>query len=90
MLLRNEVSSLSQHIYVIPELSGLHEAGPNSKSNECYLGLLYTMEDVAVYGYVTPLKVKIVLSLGLTDSVIRDADITMVRFYSHVAVQPSH
>ena len=37
------------------------------------------MEDVAVYGYITPLKVKIVLSLGLTDSVVRDADITMVR-----------
>lgn len=36
------------------------------------------MEDVAVYGYITPLKVKIVLSLGLTDSVVRDADITMV------------
>ena len=36
------------------------------------------MEDVAVYGYITPLKVKIVLSLGLTDSVVRDADVTMV------------
>lgn len=37
------------------------------------------MEDVAVYGYVTPLKLKIVLTLGLTDSVVRDADVTMVR-----------
>lgn len=36
------------------------------------------MEDVAVYGYITPLKVKIVLTLGLTDSVVRDADVTMV------------
>ena len=40
------------------------------------------MEDVAVYGYITPLKVKIVLALGLTDSVIRDADIIMVRLGS--------
>lgn len=54
-------------------------AGTNSKSSECYLGLLYAMEDVAVYGYITPLKTKIVLALGLTDSVIRDADIIMVR-----------
>ncbi|KAL5508513.1 hypothetical protein ACEPAH_6132 [Sanghuangporus vaninii] len=59
--------------------------GPNSKSNECYLGLLYTMEDVAVYGYITPLKVKIVLSLGLTDSVVRDADITMIFRAMHMA-----
>lgn len=53
-------------------------AGPSTKTNECYLGLLYAMEDVAVYGYMTPLKVKIVLTLALTDSVVRDADVTMV------------
>ncbi|KAI5122162.1 hypothetical protein M0805_007061 [Coniferiporia weirii] len=59
--------------------------GPNSKSSECYLGLLYAMEDVAVYGYITPLKVKIVLSLGLTDSVVRDADVTMIFRALHMA-----
>ena len=37
------------------------------------------MEDVAVYGYITPLKVKIVLALALTDSVVKDADIINVR-----------
>ena len=36
------------------------------------------MEDVAVYGYITPLKVKIVIAFPLTDSVIRDAEITIV------------
>lgn len=36
------------------------------------------MEDVAVYGYITPLKVKIVLALSLTDTIIRDGDVTMV------------
>lgn len=51
---------------------------PSTKSTECYLGLLYAMEDVAVYGYVTPLKVKIVLALALSDSVVRDAEINMV------------
>jgi trafficking protein particle complex subunit 2 len=56
-------------------------AGASNKSTECYLGLLYALEDVAVYGYITPLKVKIVLALGLTDSVVRDADITMVRSF---------
>lgn len=38
------------------------------------------MEDVAVYGYMTPLKVKIVLALALSDTVVRDAEITMVCF----------
>jgi hypothetical protein len=46
---------------------------------DCYLGLLYAMEDVAVYGYITPLKVKIILALALSDSVVRDAEINMVR-----------
>ncbi len=36
------------------------------------------MEDVAVYGYITPLKVKIILALALTDSVVKDLDIITV------------
>jgi hypothetical protein len=36
------------------------------------------MEDVAVYGYITPLKVKIVLALALSDSVVRDSEVIMV------------
>jgi len=36
------------------------------------------MEDVAVYGYVTPLKVKIVLALALSDSVVKDVEVIMV------------
>jgi hypothetical protein len=35
-----------------------------------------------VYGYVTPLKLKIVLALTLTDAIVRDADIISVRFPS--------
>jgi hypothetical protein len=37
------------------------------------------LEEVAVYGYVTPLKLKIVVALALTDAVVRDADIISVR-----------
>lgn len=50
----------------------------STKATDCYLGLLYTMEDVAVYGYITPLKVKIVLALALSDSVVKDLEVTMV------------
>ena len=53
-------------------------AAQATKSTECYLGLLY-VEDVAVYGYMTPLKVKIVIALELSDAVVRDADVIAVR-----------
>lgn len=56
------------------------------KLNDCYLGLLYAMEDVAVYGYLTPLKMKIVLALALSDSVVRDAEIVAVRrFFPYIS-----
>ncbi|KAH9964224.1 Sedlin [Russula dissimulans] len=45
---------------------------------ESYLGFLYALEDVAVYGYVTPLKLKIVLALALSDAVVHDADIISI------------
>jgi len=55
------------------------------KAGDCYLGLLYTMEDVAVYGYITPLKVKIVLALALSDSVVKDLDIIAIFKAMHMA-----
>lgn len=45
---------------------------------ESYLGFLYALEEVAVYGYVTPLKLKIVLALSLSDAVVRDADVISI------------
>ncbi|GBE79481.1 Uncharacterized protein SCP_0206810 [Sparassis crispa] len=60
-----------------------------AKSTECYLGLLYTMEDVAVYGYLTPLKVKIIIAVALSDSVVRDADVIMISKALHTAYRQS-
>lgn len=62
---------------VIAQFS-LHLVAVAGKEAECYLGLLFTMEDVAVYGYVTPLKVKIIIALPLSDTIVKDADIIMV------------
>ncbi|KAI0773422.1 trafficking protein particle complex 2 [Irpex lacteus] len=59
-----------------------------NKSTECYLGLLY-VEDVAVYGYMTPLKVKIIIALELTDSVVRDADVIAIFKSLHTAYRRS-
>ncbi|KAF8165367.1 Sedlin [Crassisporium funariophilum] len=59
------------------------------KSCDCYLGLLFSMEDVAVYGYITPLKVKIVIALPLSDSVVRDVEITTIFKALHMAYYSS-
>ena len=41
-----------------------------------------------MYGYVTPLKLKIVVALALTDAVVRDADIISVRLFSFPPLFP--
>ncbi|PFH46323.1 hypothetical protein AMATHDRAFT_155622 [Amanita thiersii Skay4041] len=57
----------------------------SGKSAECYLGLLYALEDVAVYGYITPLKVKIVLAFAMADTVIKDVEVNMIFKAMHMA-----
>lgn len=82
MLLRKEVrlipSSLLCLCYLIANINPPSIVAAAGKACECYLGLLFSLEDVAVYGYITPLKVKIVIALPLSDSVVRDAEVTMV------------
>ncbi|KAI8328425.1 Sedlin [Chlamydoabsidia padenii] len=48
------------------------------KQHELYLGLLYAMEDLAVYGYMTNTKAKFVVVVSVTDGVIRDADMKAI------------
>jgi hypothetical protein len=50
------------------------------KAVDPYLGLLYAMDDVAVYGYITAFKVKIVVALALSDTIIKDVDMVTVCF----------
>ncbi|KAI8065118.1 trafficking protein particle complex subunit 2-like protein [Gongronella butleri] len=50
-----------------------------------YLGLLYAMEDLAVYGYQTNTKVKFVVIVSVTDGVIRDTDMKMIFQQIHQA-----
>jgi hypothetical protein len=76
MSLRKEVHTFT--LFWLQNILTLRVVTAGGKACECYLGLLFAMEDVAVYGYITPLKVKIVIALPLTDSVVRDAEITTV------------
>ncbi|CAI2169204.1 16232_t:CDS:2 [Funneliformis geosporum] len=47
-------------------------AGPEAA--DTYLGLLYAMEDLAVYGYITNTRVKFVVVLSVPDAVIKNSD----------------
>lgn len=73
---------IHKHLNIIVAL------GP--KFMDCYLGHLYSMEDVAVYGYITPTRVKIILALELEDAVVRDADVVAVCRRGKLVLLPMH
>ncbi|KAH7879788.1 Sedlin, N-terminal conserved region-domain-containing protein [Lentinula edodes] len=81
---KQDENAIKYHYIAHTSLDVIEERA-SSKSSECYLGLLYSMEDVAVYGYITPLKVKIVLAAALTDAVVRDVDLNMIFKALHMA-----
>ncbi|TYJ56602.1 hypothetical protein B9479_002694 [Cryptococcus floricola] len=49
-----------------------------TKPADSYLGLLFCMEDMAFYGFQTPTKLRMVLSVALVDAMIKDADIVAI------------
>lgn len=51
---------------------------PAAKSTDPYLGLLFAMEDYAVYGYQSNTGIKFVLVLSLVDAVVRDVDVKTI------------
>ncbi|KAF8609694.1 trafficking protein particle complex 2 [Ceratobasidium sp. AG-I] len=89
ILVRTYTSSkdaeLKYHYVAHTSLDVIDERVGSSKSGDCYLGLLYTMEDLAVYGYITPTRVKIILALALADYVVRDADVVNIFKTMHSA-----
>jgi len=85
--------SLSDHLkynYVAhTSLDVIEELALGPKFMDCYLGHLYSLEDVAVYGYVTPTRIKIILALELADAVVRDADVVAIFKAVHSAYHES-
>ncbi|CDS00547.1 uncharacterized protein SPSC_06188 [Sporisorium scitamineum] len=62
---------------VVDERSGASSSSRASSSrtnSEQYLGLLYTLEDLAVYGFQTCTRLRFLLMLSLTDHAVRDID----------------
>ncbi|KAI8080178.1 Sedlin [Gilbertella persicaria] len=66
---------LKYHYIAHTSIDVIEERIANGPKNlDSYLGLLYAMEDLAVYGYVTNTRVKLVVVVSVTDGTIRDAD----------------
>ncbi|EIM87790.1 Sedlin [Stereum hirsutum FP-91666 SS1] len=87
---RDEADLLKYHYLAHTSLDVIEEriaAAP--KGADSYLGFLYAMEEVAVYGYITPLKVKIILALTLSDAIVRDLDVIAIFKALHLAYYQS-
>ncbi|KAG5724494.1 Trafficking protein particle complex subunit 2-like protein [Termitomyces sp. T112] len=83
---KQDEHSIKYHYIAHTSLDVIEErVNAGGKAMDCYLGLLYAMEDVAVYGYITPLKVKIVIALALSDSVVKDVEVVMIFKALHMA-----
>ncbi|KAI9483105.1 MAG: trafficking protein particle complex 2-like protein [Benjaminiella poitrasii] len=66
---------LKYHYIAHTSIDVIEERVSNGPKNlDLYLGLLYAMEDLAVYGYITNTRVKLVVVVSVTDGIIRDAD----------------
>ncbi|CAE6447760.1 unnamed protein product [Rhizoctonia solani] len=85
-------AELKYHYVAHTSLDVIDERVAAIKGGDCYLGLLHTMEDLAVYGefcaiagYITPTRVKIILALALADYVVRDADVVNIFRTLHTA-----
>ncbi|PPQ72198.1 hypothetical protein CVT26_006929 [Gymnopilus dilepis] len=87
---RQDQQAIKYHYIAHTSLDVIEErVAAAGKASDCYLGLLFSLEDAAVYGYITPLKVKIVLALPVSDSVIRDAEIISIFRALHMAFYSS-
>ncbi|CBQ72711.1 conserved hypothetical protein [Sporisorium reilianum SRZ2] len=81
---------------VMDERSGASSSSSSSRTgSEQYLGLLYTLEDLAVYGFQTCTRLRFLLMLSLTDRAVRDIDmLTLFRAvftsYLQYSANPFH
>ncbi|KAN0066181.1 hypothetical protein ACQY0O_000275 [Thecaphora frezii] len=68
-------TNLKYHYFAHVALDVIEERTGPGRNAEQYLGLLYTLEDLAVYGFQTSTRVKLLIMISLSDQVVRDIDI---------------
>ena len=53
-------------------------ANATQKSGDPYLGLLYTVEDLAIYGYMTNTRIKFIVVVSVAENIVKDTDMRSV------------
>ncbi|KAJ1022067.1 hypothetical protein NDA18_005301 [Ustilago nuda] len=68
-------ADLRYHYFAHSALDVMDErTSSQTRTTEQYLGLLYTLEDLAVYGFQTCTRLRFLLMLQLSDHAVRDID----------------
>lgn len=72
----SHAADLRYHYFAHAALDVMDERSASSSPTnaEQYLGLLYTLEDLAIYGFQTCTRLRLLLMLSLTDHAVRDID----------------
>ncbi|KAI8988826.1 Sedlin [Pilobolus umbonatus] len=76
---------LKYHYIAHTSIDVIEERANGPKNPDLYLGLLYVMEEMAVYGYITNTRVKMVVVVSVIDGIIRDADMKALFRKIHTA-----
>ncbi|KAJ2009436.1 hypothetical protein GGI04_000463 [Coemansia thaxteri] len=63
----------------------IEERMASSKSNDLFLGLLQTVEELSVYGYVLNTGVRIILVLSVPESMVRSSSVREMFQQIHAA-----
>ncbi|KAJ1926298.1 hypothetical protein IWQ60_003918 [Tieghemiomyces parasiticus] len=58
---------------------------PGVKSLDMYLGLLQTVGDLAVYGYVTNTRIKVVVVITIPETIVKDIEMRGILREIHAA-----
>eukprot|EP00833_Pecoramyces_ruminatium_P012670 jgi/Orpsp1_1/1186702/evm.model.d7180000052644.1 len=74
----NEVDELKFHYLANISCDLIEAKITQSKYNDSYLGLLYIMEDLAVYGYLTNTKIKIIIILTISINPVKDMEMKQI------------
>ncbi|KAG0295697.1 hypothetical protein BGZ96_011164 [Linnemannia gamsii] len=71
--------------YIAHTSCDVMEERATMKAQDMYLGVLFSMEDLSVYGYMTNTKIKFITVLTVPDVIIKDLDMKNIFRRIHAA-----
>ncbi|KAJ2062850.1 hypothetical protein GGI17_002135 [Coemansia sp. S146] len=81
----NEDSAVKYQYLAHTSVDVIEERMANTKSTDLYLGLLQTVGELAIYGYVLNTGARIILVISVPESIVRSAAIREIFQQIHAA-----